>query len=438
MGMEQEISLIDLIAAAVRKGTKIIIFALIIGLIVTVGSAFLDSLGSGKEKDPNILNSTERQIRDLEKTIERAENGIAAEREYIGKSLYMQLNPYDISSTTINYTVSDLDVPLDGSLGMMQNPTEYALNRVIGQYGQAWAGTDLSDAPVLFDYGLEDRFLREVIFINNTENGNITIEAYAASEEESKKLASAAEAVLRSLQNTAATESFGHKLTHTSTVTKQVIDEAIRDAQNAHYDAIDTYTDDLSSATKTLRDMQEDPVTQMIKKFIIGCIAGGILAFLWSMFRAMVRSSAESAEQICAQTGLNDLGSAVSGKGGSVFARLASAITGEKKWDSDAEALSYMAERASIECDGPVLVTTVDKGAGTPGVEALIAALQAKGIDASFLPGIGLNAETLSALKDAGSVIFAVTKGRTNIPDLLAAKTVAEQAGKTAAGFVML
>ena len=438
MGTEQEISLIDLIAAAVRKGTKIIIFALIIGLIATAGSAFLDSLGSDEQKDPNVLSSTERQIRDLEKTIERAENGIAAEREYIGKSLYMQLNPYDISSTTINYTVSDLDVPLDGSLGTMQNPTEYALNRIIGQYQQAWNGTDLADAPVFSGYGLEDRYLREVVFINDAGNGNIAIEAYAASEEESKKLASAAEAVLRSLQNTAVTESFGHKLIHTSTVTKQILDETIRDAQNAHYDAIDTYTDDLSSATKTLKDMQEDPVTQLIKKFIIGCIAGGILGFLWVMFRAMVRGSAESAEQVSAQTGLNDLGSAVSGKGGSVFSRLASAVTGEKKWENDAEALSYMAERASIECDGPVLVTTVDKCAQTPDVEPLIMALQARGVDASFLPGVGMNADALSALKEAGSVIFAVTKGKTNIPDLLAAKTIAEQAGKTAAGFVML
>ena len=38
----------------------------------------------------------------------------------------------------------------------------------------------------------------------------------------------------------------------------------------------------------------------------------------------------------------------------------------------------------------------------------------------------------------ADSVLFAVTKGKSKVPDILAAKQLAEQTGKTAAGYVML
>ena len=36
------------------------------------------------------------------------------------------------------------------------------------------------------------------------------------------------------------------------------------------------------------------------------------------------------------------------------------------------------------------------------------------------------------------AVLFAVQKGKTKVPDILAAKQLAEQAGKTAVGYVML
>ncbi|MBP5224339.1 MAG: hypothetical protein J6Z38_02000, partial [Lachnospiraceae bacterium] len=117
--MEQEISLLDLLAAAVRKGTKIIIFAVIVGLLF-VGYSYLGAKApKNEEEQAYAMAEKERELRDLQKTVERAEMGIDAEREYIRDSLYMQLNPYNISNTRINYQLTDLNVPLDGSLGMM-------------------------------------------------------------------------------------------------------------------------------------------------------------------------------------------------------------------------------------------------------------------------------------------------------------------------------
>ena len=156
------------------------------------------------------------------------------------------------------------------------------------------------------------------------------------------------------------------------------------------------------------------------------------------MVRSMVRGCAESAEQVASQTGLKYLGSASSGKEKDVFAKLANVITGEKKWGSDAEALSYLAERTAMEGKEKLLVTTTGETAAQGKIDSLLETLKASGIAASYLPAIDTSAEALAALKDADSVLFAVTKSKSKVPDILAAKQLAEQTGKTAAGYVML
>ena len=438
--MEQEISLLDLLAAAVRKGKQIIIFAVIVGLLF-MGYSYLGSKSSKSEEEESYaMAEKERELRDLQKTVERAEKGIDAEREYIDDSLYMQLNPYNIYNTRINYQLTDLDVPLDGSLGMMDNPTVYVMDRIIARYVLEWNGTDLTTLLNVPGYqNVEDRYLREVIGVGNGGNGNLFINVNATSEAESQKLAEAVEKVLLGLKSDVAKETFGHGLVKVSTVTKQQISEAVRDSQNAHYDALDTYVDDLSTAQKSINKMNsEHTSTGYIKKLIIGCIAGGILAALWTMFRSMVRGCAESAEQVASQTGLKYLGSVTSGKERDIFAKLANLITGEKKWANDADALSYLAKRTAMEGKEKLLVTTTGEAAAEGKIEALLESLKDSGIEASYLPAIDTSAEALAALKDADSVLFAVTKGKSKVPAILEARKLAEQAGKTAAGYVML
>ncbi len=438
--MEQEISLLDLLAAAVRKGKQIIIFAVIVGLLF-MGYSYLGSKApKNEEEEAYAMAEKERQLRDLQKTVERSEKGIDAEREYIRDSLYMQLNPYNIYNTRINYQLTDLNVPLDGSLGMMDNPTVYVMDRIIARYLLEWNGTDLKDLLNVPGYqNVEDRYLREVLRMGNGGNGNLYIDVYAASETEAQKLAEAVEKVVLGLKSDVAKESFGHSLVKVSSDTKQIINETVRDSQNAHYDALDTYVDDLSTAQKDIDKMQsEHTSTGFIKKLIIGCFVGGVLGALWVMFRSMVRGCAESAEQVASQTGLKYLGSASSGKDRDVFAKLADAVTGEKKWASDDKALAYLGERAAMEGKEKLLVTTTGETAAQGKIEALLEALKASGMAASYLPAIDTSAEALAALKDADSVLFAVTKGKSKVPDILAAKTLAEQAGKTAVGYVML
>ena len=239
--MEQEISLLDLLAAAVRKGKQIIIFAVIVGLLF-MGYSYLGAHSAKTEEEESFaMAEKEREMRDLQKTVERSEAGIRAEREYINNSLYMQLNPYNIYQTRINYQLTDLSVPLDGSLGMMENPTAYAMDRILARYTLEWNGTDLQTLLNLPGYqNVEDRYLREVITVGNGGNGNLYINTYSTSEAEAEKLAEAAANVLTSLRAEVAKESYTHNLVKVSTVTKQIISEGIRDAQNAHDDALDT------------------------------------------------------------------------------------------------------------------------------------------------------------------------------------------------------
>lgn len=438
--MEQEISLLDLLAAAIRKGTKIIIFAVVVGLLVMGYSYISANFAQDAEEEAYAMAEKERELRDLQKTVDRAQKGIDAEREYIRDSLYMQLNPYSTYQTRVNYLVTNVNVPLDGSLGMMENPTEYVIDRIIARYQLEWNGTDLQTLLNVPGYqNVEDRYLREVIGVGNGGNGNMYINIYAPSEAESQKLADAVSDVLTRLTKEVSAETYGHSITKVSTVTKQIISEGIRDNQSSHYDALDTYVDDLSEAQKDIDKMEsEHTSTGYIKKLIIGCFVGGVLAALWVMFRSMIRGLAESAEQVASQTGLKYLGSAVSGKETNIFARIASVVTGEKKWNSNDDALAYFAERASMEGKGKVLLTTTGASNNTERIEALLGVLKKSGTDAEYLPAIDSSAETLAALKNSDNVLFAVEKSKTAVPDILEAKQLAEQAGKTALGYVML
>ena len=438
--MEQEISLLDLLAAAVRKGKQIIIFAIIVGLLFMGYSILQANSAQSEEEETYAMAEKERQLRDLQKTVERAEKGIDAEREYINDSLYMQLNPYSVYNTRINYQLTNLNVPLDGSLGMMDNPTVYVMERIIARYQLEWSGMDLATVLNVPGYqNVEDRYLREVLGIGNGGNGNLFIYVNAASEHESQKLAEAVETVLYSLKDNVAKESFDHSLVIVSTNTIQTIREDIRDSQNKHYDALDTYVDDLSKAQKNIDKMEsEHTSTGYIKKLIIGCFAGGVLSVLWVMFCSVVRGYAESAEQVASQAKMKYLGRVTSGKEKDLFAKVANIITGEKKWANDAEALSYMGERTAMEGKNKLLVTTTGKTADAAKIESLIESLKASGITATYLPAIDTSAEALAAMKETDGVLFAVTKGKSKVPDILAAKQLAEQTGKTAAGFVML
>ena len=438
--MEREVSLLDLLAAAIRKGINIIVFAIIVGLLV-MGYSYLGTLtGADAEEEAYTMAEKERELRDLQKTVERAQKGIDAEREYIRDSLYMQLNPYNSYQTRVNYLVTNVNVPLDGSLGMMENPTQYAIDRIIARYLLEWTGTDLQSLLNVPGYqNVEDRYLREVIGVGNGGNGNLYVNVFASSEVESQKLADAAAGVLTKLTKEVSSETYEHSIVKVSTATKQVINEGIRDSQSSHYDALDAYVDDLSEAQNGIDKMEsEHTSTGYIKKLIIGCFAGGVMAACWVMFRSMIRGLVESAEQVATQTGLKYLGSAVSGKEKNVFAKLANVITGEKSWNSNGDALAYFAERAAMEGKGKVLLTTTGTTNDTEKIEALLGVLKKSGTDAEYLPAINSSAETLAALKNSDNVLFAVEKSKTAVPDILAAKQLAEQAGKTALGYVML
>ena len=65
--MEQEISLLDLLAAAVRKGKQIIIFAVIVGLLF-MGYSYL---GSKAPKNGRQLDRIARRLHDEKESCKR-------------------------------------------------------------------------------------------------------------------------------------------------------------------------------------------------------------------------------------------------------------------------------------------------------------------------------------------------------------------------------
>ena len=436
---EIEIAISDVMLILLRHIKKILIFGIICALLFNAVQGIVRSGKKIEEPTSETLGEYERKLSDYERIIERSKAAIENERKYINESIFMGLNPYGSYCTSINLRIDDIQIP-EGMLFSQDfsNPKDYITDRIRAQYYQLWDAYDLGSMLGLAKYAdVGERYIRELVSIDSSTDG-ILLCAYGATESDARELAKAAEDLLLSeTGGGAASVSYMHSLVETAVSTRLQISDDIRDAQNLHYENINTYIDNISDAEEGINKL-EHPFVRIVKKFllygVVGVIAAGAYFVLISVWRGVVQSAA----QIQSNTGIDYIGSIAESKTG-LFGKLESNLAGEKNYRSGEDALLYIGEMAESFSSGRVMVSsTLELDENSDAVQKILVALKAKGVDAVFGAAITTNPWSLESLKNSDSLLLIEQTQKTRLCDVTEAKLLSEKLGKKTIGYAMV
>lgn len=436
-----EIAISDIIVSALRHLKQIIFFGIICALVLGCWQGYIEFRKTQITPTSEALEEYERQLRDLNKTIERTNAGLADERQYINESLYMGLNPYGCYMCEINLSMDNIIVPQDMQFGQDVNPADYIAAKIGAQYMTFWDAFDLGPELGLAKYAdVEDRYIRELLTVScNLER--ITIKAYEKTESDARALAKAAMELLSSKTKDTVSVSYSHKLIQTAIDTKFLISEEIKAAQEKHYDNIDTYIDNISEAEESIKklDAPDTPTKAVIKKAIIGGLVGVILACIYFVIRDIFKGIMQSAGQLSSYIRLDCLGN-ISDKKSGLYGKLMSSFAGEKKYANGNAALEYIVEMVgSAAANGKLLVSsTLAIPADDAKVQSLMTTLKSKGIDAVYGPSINTDPNSLEKLMRSDSLLLIENCGKTILKEGLEAKLLAEKFDKNVVGYVLV
>ncbi len=449
--MEETIAISDVLVSFFRHFKKIFIFAVALALLLGVLQGVIEIRKALNPAEEDARNEYERDLLALEKTIERSQLALENEREYINDSLWMGLNPYNTYRARIILNVENVEIPKDMVFGQDTNPLDYISNRILNQYVVGWSNLVLPDVIGLTKYtGVEERYLRELVSIS-TSLGTITITAYESSEADANALATAAYKLITDLTSDVATRSYNHTLVQSAASNKQQISEDIINSQEAHYDKVDGYINRINVAEEDKRklDAPDSPAVSIIKKIIIGGLAGGVLSAFYYVMKDLFHGTLQSASQLSVAIGLDCLGSLVSesheksgfkGRIGKLLDTLIDVLAGEKKYRNSKESLNYLANMTSNTAgqDKLLISSTLDLDESDEAVSKIIKAVKDKGVRAAFSPAISTDPSSLEKLKAADSLMLLESPGKSNCVAVKEAKALADKMGKKTIGFVLI
>lgn len=436
-----EIAISDLIVSALRHLKQIITFGIICALVLGCWQGFQEYQKARDTSASEALEEYERQLRDLQKTIERSNTSLANERQYLNESIYMSLNPYGSYLCEINLNLDDVDVPEDMRFGQNVNPSDYISAKILDQYITIWNSFDLEkDLGIPAYASVEDRYIRELLTVSSSADG-LTIKAYEKTESDARVLAKASTDLIVGKTKDVIAISYKHKLVQTAINTKLQISDEIKTAQETHYDNIDTYIDNISEAEESIKklDPPDTPLKAIIKKMIIGAFVGGIIACCYLVTKDTFSGILQSAGQLSSYAKLDCFGN-IGDKAPGLYGKLLSSFAREKKYANGNAALSYISEMADSSVHGGKLFvgSTLDLSSDNVKVQSVMSALRSKGVDAIYGPSINTDPESLEKLKSADNLLLLENCGKTHLKESNEAKMLAEKLGKKAVGFVLV
>lgn len=440
MLMNDTITTTELLALLVRSGKKLLAAALVFAALLGCFQLYSQSRASQEAIADRKTEEYRLKLAELEKTVQRESQAIQAKQTYLENSLLMQLDPYNVYDTTITLAVTDVDSQaFQQVFDDEDTPIEYLTSKIIVQYQAVWNNQDLPSALGLSAYAdTDDKYVRELISVYPGVEGVLCIRALGSTQNDSEALAEAAYRLVGSLRDTVSAGSYRHDLSLMSRATKNVIDDSLRTAQEAVYDALDESRSNRTNAQLELKDLSAPStgVPAVIKFAIAGAVVGMILAAVWIALKGIVGSGLLSSGQL-ERLGMTCLGSLAVPHG--LFARWAARIGHERVWTDPAQAARYIAGRGEVSEKTVLLTSTLPLDGADPALTALREALLAAGAAAVRLAGdVRMDDAALSAVSGAETAILLERVGASDTGAVQSAAAYLEQSGCKVCGFALI
>lgn len=423
--MKNTVTLKELIAILIRRGKLLIVFVLAFALIL--GGYRLSGLITESKKEENAPEKIEERYQDArslyedtkikqETLIQAAEDNFASQQEHNENSLLMQIDPYSVVSTTIDFSIVNIEEQaFDQSFRIDEIPVDFIVTKIQNQYLAIWNGADLQK---LLKEDLEDKYLREVITLDAYEGGVLSICARGLDAEQTEQYAEAVYAYLQSKMTAVTGSSYDHDFSLLNKATKVQMDEELKEAQKLHLENLQLYTQEIEKQIEALGKLNEPVkesgygvtaiVKSVIKYAVLGGVIGFIFGFVWIILVYLFREKMEMSCDMTALCGAPMLGSAK--KKQDAFGCWADKLLGERVWMNSEEAAKYLVEniRLSFEKGEKVaILTTLSLGEDAEEVKRIKESFAQNETTVQFVNRADYNADTLKCIGEGATVVLA-------------------------------
>ena len=366
MEEERELELSALLAAVVRRAVPILLVGILLAACLGIlqvkkqNALVLESEQAYDSAEEQRLNEEyenavavyEESCETMKQNREKKEEQLASAREYCSSSLKMNLDPYDCYVTTLFTAITGADEALQNErLGETTNARDYVFSALVNRYLWLTNGLDFSQDLGLAKYqDSNDKYVRELVSIEDYGQGVIRITAYEASEKDAEALAVAVYTYLQSCTETISASLYAHTLVLESVVTKNTISDELDEQQQEHRDAIDQLAEEIANLDTALAEPAvPDPAdyayeyapyafssSAVVKYAAIGFLAGIFCAAAVVVLSVVFGGNYLTAYELEQDADVNFLGTPWDEK--RILVRLAAKIAGDRCWKQGAEA----------------------------------------------------------------------------------------------------
>lgn len=456
--MEETMTLTDLLAAIARKGKAVILTSLVFAVLLGGYQAYKQI---GMAKDPEnspekieeryqaALETYAQEQENLQKTLENQEKSLASKKEYLEKSILLQIDPYDKYVSSIVFTFADIDE----SAQLFRYPNtsaDYLPKKIRSQYLELWKSINVPEEIGLARYAdMEWKYPSELISVSSLEGELISIQTCGITAAEAEELADAIYAYFVAHQDVIAKSSARHTFALVNRTTKSVIDEELETRRTDLEKEIETLQEEIEDSKQAIEDLTEPEresgyatsaiIKATAKYAVFGAAAGVFLACLviccWWIFANRVANS-NQLEQIVKAPFLGALRVP-----DSPAERLAVAVMGERTWKDRTQAAAYISEqaKASFPKEGKILLlSTLPEKKADAKMDELIKMFSKGGYQVFSVMDAIYNPQAVEAVHDCAAVVLVEMAGYSSIAKIRNIVAQIEGAKKSMLGIVMI
>lgn len=447
--MRQGLS-INYLAYCLLKWKKIFVCAVIFAVLLGGFQGFqqMKAFRASEEDEVAMQEAVQvyqEQIAEIDLQIAEEQSHLEGINEYLGKSLLMQVNPYQEYVSTIDLAI-DLERDEDYQVKVKYDvtPEEYMLQRVQSLYSALWYASDTAEFPYISEIGTEDRYIKEIVAVMNKANGVIEIYVMSASAELSEKLSEVVYDYLVSQKMKIENNSYQHSISVLMKTTKSAIDTSLIDFQNSKYELANSYSariEELNALKYQLvsPEASSTVVSRVMKVLffaVVGALVGMVIACGCMIARCVRDNILMGYYEMSDSCDLQFLGATLSKD--KLVETLAYKLSRQRYWPSQEKALEFMGENIRVRSCKKDVVLVSSCPLEEKKVLEIIGTLKKKGISAKTIDDALHNEKFFAEIEKNNVIILLEKYGGSNMEEVLEVQGLLQNREKEIEGFILI
>ncbi len=453
--MPELITMRELTSYILRKGKLLLLFGIILAILLGVGSAIDQTVAMFDENNtPEALAENYQQAleeynqkkKETEWQVQILTGAIASQEKYLQSSPLMELNPYQVVTTTITLSILYGDEINFSDIYKEQGLSEeFMTTKIQKEYDAQWSGTNLSQ---VLGNETEDAYWRDVTAVKPEDGGLVVISVHGKTQEESLDRAETVYKYLCSLTKTVSTDTYQHTLRVINRRSKTNSNSTVESIQKNAKVTLKTLQTQLDVATNELEELKEpskkNPIgianiaISSVKSMVIGFVLGIVCGVIWIVLHQVYGAKLTHAGYLKRVTGAPLLANMSSPS--DLWNKLADKFFKEQTCIKSETAFQNLSEKTGICIKEKkiILLTTLPITKTTEPVAKIIETLSKQGNEVTFFNNAAEDLYENLALTDSPCIVLIERCGKSSCIKINQIVEAAEQCEKPIRGFILI